>query len=555
VNYALTVYPLSRGFRQRLEVALATEPVYLSLSELRSQSMLEAVRRLRSLRGARLVLPLEDENSLSILPVMTALAAVSNAAAIEVRHPDLRAERISRTQLAQGLASLAGASLAAMHDAWWCRRDLAKLAAAPRMAARMGDRGPVLYLNANLWFGVKAGGSIGHVAGVVNALQRGGRDVLYASAGGRTMIDPEVSSLALEPPEFFGVPYELNYYRFHRMATRQLEAIAPPRFVYQRMSIANYAGVSLSRRWGVPLVLEYNGSEAWIAKNWGRPLRYHHLAVSAEEVALRHAHVVVTISDVLRDELVSKGVEARRIVSYPNCIDPTVFDPARFDAGETAALRRRLGIPAGAPVAAFLGTFGQWHGADVLAQAIRRLVDERREWLAKTGLRFVLVGDGQKMPIVRSILGDGCAPFVTLTGLVPQAEAPSYLAAADILLSPHVANADGSRFFGSPTKLFEYMAMGKAIVASDLDQIGEVLRNSVRAEAVPADAPRADEPRLAVLFPPGDIAGLINSLEFVVDRTDWRRTLGQNARAEALSKYTWTHHVAAIVDRLGSVLS
>ena len=46
--------------------------------------------------------------------------------------------------------------------------------------------------------------------------------------------------------------------------------------------------------------------------------------------------------------------------------------------------------------------------------------------------------------------------------LVPHADVPTYLAAADILLSPHGRQADGGEFFGSPTKLYEYMAAGRA---------------------------------------------------------------------------------------------
>lgn len=553
MNYALTVYPLSSAFRRRLEHALETEPVYLSLAELRRLPLKQAIARLRSLQRARLVIQLEDENGRAILPVLKAVAALSNAHTIEVRDPELNVERQARWRLLLGLLSLGVASVEAAGAAAVCGRELSRLVNAPRVPVSPAESGRALYLNANLWFGVKAGGSVGHVAGVVNALGDTGCDVMYASAGGRSLIRPEIPVFELAPPKVFSIPYELNYYLFHRMVVRQLATLRVPRFIYQRMSIANYAGVTLSRRWRVPLVLEYNGSEVWIAKHWGLPMQYQDLAARAEAACLRHAHVVVTVSDVLRDELIEKGVSPNRIVSYPNCIDPTVFDPARFSTADRLRLRRTHGIAPGATVATFIGTFGQWHGADVLAQAIRQLVTDHRDWLVRTKTHFLLVGDGLKMPIVRDILsGADCAPFVTLTGLIPQREAAAYLAASDVLLSPHVANADGTRFFGSPTKLFEYMAMQKAIVASDLDQIGDVLRDSVHVEALPGGEPQGDETSLAVLFQPGDVPSLVDAIRFAVDRPRWRELLGRNARNEALAKYTWAHHVSAILSALRS---
>ena len=63
-----------------------------------------------------------------------------------------------------------------------------------------------------------------------------------------------------------------------------------------------------------------------------------------------------------------------------------------------------------------------------------------------------------------------------MPGAVAHDRVPALLDACDILVSPHVPLDARRGFFGSPTKLFEYMAMGKGIVASRLGQIGEVLQ-------------------------------------------------------------------------------
>lgn len=554
MTYALTVYPLTHRFQHRLSVALAATPTYLNLAEWRGRPFAETYRRLRSMSGSKLILAIEDETSGAVLPALAAVAALSNAAQIEIRHPDLRCEPVSRVDLARYAAAVGVASVRALRDAALCWTELGGLIDDPRIATSNGPLNRALFLNANLWFGVKAGGSIGHIAGVVNAMQRSGINVDYAAAGGRLLIADEVGDRPLRAPERFGIPPEANQYTFHRGVVGQLAAMTPPDFIYQRLSIANYSGVVLSRRWQVPLVIEYNGSEAWIAKHWGRRLHFPALAERAETACLKHAHLVVTVSSVLRDELLERGVDASRIVCYPNGIDPDVFDPARFSAERLAARRRALNVPDAGVMVAFVGTFGQWHGAEMLARSIRELIDRHAEWLRSRRVRFVLIGDGLRMPAVREILGNA-DEFVTLTGLVPQADAPEHVAAADVLVSPHVPNGDGSRFFGSPTKLFEYMAMGKAIVASDLEQIGEVLRCSVRAGDWPGAAPDADENRLAVLYRAGDQSALTASLRFAIERRDWREALGRNARREVLARYTWSHHVSAILDRLRAVIA
>jgi glycosyltransferase involved in cell wall biosynthesis len=396
---------------------------------------------------------------------------------------------------------------------------------------------------------------VGHISGVANALMDLGHPVDFYSAGGRLLVDARAEHIALEPPRMQAMPFETTYYRYDRTCERQILGQFKrrvPGFMYQRMSIGNYTGVRLSRQFGIPLVLEYNGSEAWIAKNWGRPLRYHAAAVEAEDVCLRHSHLVVTVSEVLGRELESRGVPRERIVVYPNCIDPAMFDPAAHPSEELGALRAKYGFEPGHIVATFIGTFGQWHGVDVLASTIRRMIDQHRDFLDRVGLRFLLVGDGLKMPLVKEALaGAEQGPYVRLAGLVPQTEAPKYLAASDLLLSPHVKNPDGTAFFGSPTKLFEYLAMGRGIVASDLDQLGEVLRPAISPAMGPGERPAS---AVAVLVPPGEQEALIEGIKLLASHPEVRTTLGRNARELALGKYTWRHHTQAILDGLHRVV-
>lgn len=554
----LSVYPLSRGYLDALREKLGRDVDQLTLAELRQHGGIRLFLALRRIRPDTLLLPLEDENSIALLPILKLLAGCTGARDIGLVQPGLDLQPVSRLGIAADMLSFGMASLGCLASAALSSIELRQVLGTPRIDPHPAEKkGRVLYLKTNLWFGIKAGGSVGHIAGVVNALQEQGFPVTFASAEPPVMVDPGVEIRKIAPPKTFGLPYELNNYRFQRGFVQEAARIlAQPGFslIYQRLSAANYLGVVLSRAFRLPLVVEYNGSEVWVAKHWGRPMRFEKLAAKAEEAMLRHAHLVVTISEVLRDELIAKGVEPARIVCYPNCIDPAVFTPERFSQAEREVLRARYGISSDATVVAFIGTFGQWHGAEVLAEAIARLHAFEREWLAQHKVHFLLVGDGLKMPQVRATIeGSGASAICTLAGLVPQDQAALHLAAADILVSPHVPNPDGTRFFGSPTKLFEYMAMEKGIVASNLDQIGEVLAPGLSAGALPTDAPQEDNPELAVLGEPGNLEDLVRGLKFLVERRDWRARLGRNARLRALEKYTWGHHARAILDGLGRV--
>ena len=150
-------------------------------------------------------------------------------------------------------------------------------------------------------------------------------------------------------------------------------------------------------------------------------------------------------------------------------------------------------------------------------------------------VRWVLIGDGLLHDEVRrEIHARGLGELVDLTGVLAHDRAVEALAACDVCVSPHVPNPDGSRFFGSPTKLFEYMGLGKPIVASDLEQIGDVIEHE----------------RTGLLCPPGDAGAAAAAVVRLLDDESLCARLGSAALTAATERYSWAAHVRRILDTL-----
>jgi len=237
-----------------------------------------------------------------------------------------------------------------------------------------------------------------------------------------------------------------------------------------------------------------------------------------ERLNLDAAARIFVVSEVERRNLEARGVAPEKIVVNPNGVDVERFRPG---VGGVKA-RRELGIRDEEIVAGFVGTFGPWHGVEKLAEAIK---------LIPAG-RFLLVGSGSlHVEVEKRLEAEVASGRVIFTGAVRHERVPGLLDACDILVAPHVPLADGSEFFGSPTKIFEYMAMGKGIVASRLGQIGEVLVDR----------------ETALLVEPGSVGKLRDAIVKLIEDAEMRKSLGVKARETAEREHTWTHNARRVL--------
>jgi glycosyltransferase involved in cell wall biosynthesis len=315
--------------------------------------------------------------------------------------------------------------------------------------------------------------------------------------------------------------------RFIANVGSQLRSIQPST-LYQRHGPYVVSGALLSLLHGIPLVLEYNGSEPWIAMHWD-PSRFPGLVRLCEQLSLRRASLIVVVSDALKQELVSQGISEARILINANGVDPETFHAG---CGGREILNH-LGIDRDEVVVGFVGTFSYWHGIPVLQETILQLLND--DTATSYRLRFLLVGGGPLLAEIRSALSNyERNGRVIFTGLIPHSEVPAHIDACDILVSPHVRMPDGSAFFGSPTKLFEYMAMGKAIVASALDQIADVLEDG----------------RSAMLVSPGSVTETARAIKTLAQNPELRSKLGSTAAEVARQTYTWRANAERLLAKI-----
>ena len=563
-SLVLSHYPITNEVLDEISAIIDSSNEVLVISTIISSGYLNLIRQLRHTQYDDLYLFVSNDNAKSLLSVMQLISFIVPTKRRHVLMLSGTVERYKYSRLITCVANLLHSTLLGFgtvprvyfRSKWLFQKSRVTPA---QGADQFHDN--LAYIKTNLWLGVQAGGAMSHTIGVVRSIVEKGIAVRFLSADDqRGYFNFGVVFDQCNAQKAYTIPRELNHFIYHyqflKEAMTHLKGFRG--VIYQRSSIGNFCGVELSRRLKLPLIVEYNGSESWMSRNWGTPFAFSRTIDAIENVTLLHAHLVVTVSTQLRDELISRGVDAKRIGVHPNGVNPEDFDPKTLPASSAMSIRERYQIPADAIVVTFVGTFGPWHGVGELAKAAMECLNRREE--TRDGAKdifFIFIGDGVKKSEVVDLAQKNIQQGqIILTGLVPPKQIPEFLNASDVLVSPTIINPDKSSFFGSPTKLFEYFASGRPVIASDLGQMSEIMALSPKCEDLQSLDVQV-EPKSGVIgirVEPENVSQLVEAIEFCANNPDWRRKVGVRARELVIQKYTWRHHVDHIYARLGQVL-
>lgn len=257
---------------------------------------------------------------------------------------------------------------------------------------------------------------------------------------------------------------------------------------------------SLVRVSGTPLVVSLHGSDVFVAEHM-------RLARLLARRALLSAGAVTACSADLRGRALALGARPERTHTVPYGVDVHAFSPD-VPRGN---IRERLAVPENAFLVLALGRFVEKKGFVHLVDAA-----------AKTGgIRVVVAGDGD----LRSFLEErarGLRAPVVFPGSLDRETVAAALAEADVVVVPSVVDRAGN-VDGLPNTLLEALAAGRAVVATQVAGIPDVIEDG----------------RNGLLVPEKDPDALAAALRRLAREPDTRMALGREARRTAVEQLSW----------------
>lgn len=239
------------------------------------------------------------------------------------------------------------------------------------------------------------------------------------------------------------------------------------------------AALRAGKKHGLPVVYECRAfwEDAAVdhgtSREWGARYR---LSRALESRVFKSADAVTTICEGLRQDIIARGVEQRKITVIPNAVDVDSFSPGGVADSE---LVQSLGLQ-GKTVLGFIGSFYAYEGIPLLLDALPSIREEHGDCV------LLLVGGGpEEGEIKQKIQEKGLEGAVVLTGRISHTEVQRYYNLVDIFVYPRLSMRLTDLV--TPLKPLEAMAQGRLVVASNVGGHRELIEHGKTGYLFEAD--------------------------------------------------------------------
>jgi len=293
-----------------------------------------------------------------------------------------------------------------------------------------------------------------------------------------------------------------------------------PDVFYSRQCFCSGATRLVARLLRRPFFYEVNGlwTEEMIALS--EPAWKIRMVQNIERLNVRKAQGVIAVTNGLAEELVEKyQADPERLTVVPNGVDNSVFQKA-----QSSDVLRLFALSASARYIGYIGSLSPWQGLDTLISALPEVVSEQ------PSVVLLIVGAGPlKNELEKTVDAVKLADHVRFLGPVAHTLIPGIIKLCEFCLVPKSAKGIGKHGY-SPLKVFEYLAAGKPVIASDVPDINSIVRAS----------------NCGLLFKADDPDDLVLKMKMLLNDREKAELLGRNA-GKAAEKFDWSAIAARIV--------
>ena len=273
-----------------------------------------------------------------------------------------------------------------------------------------------------------------------------------------------------------------------------------------------------ARKLGLPFVYEMRGmwEETAVANGrWIRNGPAYRRFQNYETKVLRKADSVICISETLKKEAISRGVNPEKITVVTNAVEKDM-SKKKSKSSSLKSAKESLNASKTTKVVGYIGSLREMEGVDLTAKAVAKLVEKGHD------IRFfVLTGENGQAELRALCKKLGIADKSTIMGPVPHEEVPVFYDLIDVFIVSRPETRVTKLV--TPLKPFEAMAMGKAVIASKLPALEEIIQHE----------------KTGLLYTPDNLESLIDSIEKCIQDDDLTKSLGDSAKDWIKENRTW----------------